>query len=495
MKDINNLKNAFGSADEDFCNNVYRNLEKVKASDANLNSGFNIKNERPVPRGFSRRVVVVAVVVILTLAATAFASGYYLGSFGRLREIVGDQLADTLQPVEVSNVVGRQVLNVEGSHVLDEGFRVELVAVGVNANVVDLYLTLEDLTGTRLDGDIQVLSHIRHLGAPDMYSVSLFSDVIDRTADGIVTLHRREAFIDAVTGQELEFVLSEIIYGFRVGELNIDLDLSTVSQQEPAAWLWDTPILPPHLHDIDVALEGFECAGFINISSIGIIGERLHIQEQYDMTALNRWYDNKVSLIDPHGEIVHPLPGTRDDTASISFRIDQQGNFYNDRGYNFVVDFPYRENIFEVDPERLSEYRLIAFFDTSDREALSWTYKFEVDLSEDAETFLVVDGLNIWCEGYSSTIDKVKASPHSLLIFGVQGFHADPPYDALSSMPSLQIRINMSDGTAVGVTHGFVQFSDFETRQIIQVMEIDANSIDLDSVVSIVINGEVIELR
>jgi len=40
-----------------------------------------------------------------------------------------------------------------------------------------------------------------------------------------------------------------------------------------------------------------------------------------------------------------------------------------------------------------------------------------------------------------------------------------------------------------------VQFSDFETRQFIQVMNIDAEYIDLDSIVSIEINEEVIRVR
>jgi hypothetical protein len=270
-----------------------------------------------------------------------------------------------------------------------------------------------------------------------------------------------------------------------------------VTEQAPAAWLWDTPILPPHLYDTEISLEGFEDSGYISISNIGIIDGRLHIQEQYDMAALLRWYGNKVSLIDPQGEIVLPLLGAHDNTASVSFRIDQQGNFYNDRGFNFVSDFPYLENVFEVDLNRLSEYRLVAFFDTHSRMALSWTVRFEVEVPDDPVEFLVKDGLDIWVEQYSSIVTEVQITPHSVILTGSQWLHLDDPTkpdDAMSPLMSMQVRINMADGAVVEVSLGWISM-DFESRVFTEVRHIDAELIDLGSVVSVVLGGFTVEFR
>ena len=489
MKNITDLKNAFGKADDDFRKNVHSILARLQEREHIMDNGSAAKPERQAPRGLTRRFALIAVTVLLTLTATTFAFAYYFGSFDRLRVIVGDEVADTLQPVEISNV--------REGYIINTGFRVELVAVGVSSNIIDLYLTLEDLESNRLDGDIRVWAYVRQAGQWDSRSISQFSDIIDRTDDGIVTLHRREVFTHEVDGQELEFRLENIEYDFRTGELTIDFDLSAATEQMPVARLWDTPILPPHLHDIEVSLDGFENAGFISISSVGIIDGRLHIQEQYDIVALHRWYGNKVSLVDPRGEIISPLFGTHDNTASVSFRIDEQGDFYNNRGFNFVSDFPYRENIFEVDLGRLSEYRLVAFFDAHAMQSLSWAVRFEVDVPDVPVEFLIADGLDIRIGHYSSTITEVQITPHSVILKGEQGLHLDDPEtpdNALISMPNLHVHINMVDGSVVDIMPGWISM-DAETRRFTEGRHIEAGFIDLNSVVSIEINGEVIEFR
>jgi len=245
-------------------------------------------------RKIGMRVLLIAAAFTI-FATSAIVAGMYLNSFDRLREIIGEAQATGLQPVGIST---------EG------GFRIEVVAVGINANTVDLYITLEDLVDNRLDGDIFVLADVWLAGDSLRRSFPQFSRVIDQTNSGVVTLHTRTSFHNPIEGRALDFELYSIDYNFRTAEHEINFDLSAITEHSPAAWIWNTLILPPHLHDIPVALEGFENVGDIRISSIGLIDGRLHIQEQYNMTALHQWAGNKVNLINPYGEVVHPLRGT-----------------------------------------------------------------------------------------------------------------------------------------------------------------------------------------
>ena len=78
-----------------------------------------------------------------------------------------------------------------------------------------------------------------------------------------------------------------------------------------------------------------------------------------------------------------------------------------------------------------------------------------------------------------------------------QGLHLDDPTtpdNALISMPNLHVHINMVDGSVVEIMLGWISM-DAETRRFTEGRHIEAGFIDLNSVVSIEINGEVIEFR
>jgi len=444
---------------------------------------------RRTSRSLTKKFALVSMVAIIMLSATALSVAHYFGSFDRLREIVGDERADILQPIQVGSVVG--------AHITDTAFSVEVVAVAISSNVIDLYLTIEDLVSNRLDNDFSLFARLHYTGHTyynlATRSVTQFSNIINRTDDGIVTLHKREVFTHPIAGQELRLNIHEILYNFRTGELAVDFDLSTAIEQTPVAQLWDTPILPLHIHDIDLALEGFENVGKISISGIGIIDGRLHIQEHFDSVSLSRWPANRTELINPQGEIVLPLRGTSDNTATISFGIDEQGNAFNDRGYNFATFF-FRENVYEVNLERLAEYRIVALFDTYDHSSLTWSAVFEVEIPSEITEFLSADGLDIWIERYSSTIESVQISPYSILFSGIQGLHNEYPETAMWGLVSVHVKLHMADGTVVDSSLGWARMC-YETRVFTNIRYIDAQLIDLESVISVEIDGHVIELR
>jgi hypothetical protein len=343
------------------------------------------------------------------------------------------------------------------------------------SNVVDIYLIIEDLEGNRLDDTVEVFGDVTVIGDGARFPTAIIdgeeiivgeqlptapslSEIISLTDDGVLTLRNRFVFDRSITEQDLVYNLRGMQYNFREAKIDIDYDLASLVEQTPTATIWDTPILTPHTHDIDMNLKGFENAGRVSISSIGILNGRLHVQEQYCSVALRQWVGNRVRIIDPQGNILQPLRGTEDNTETISFRIDRNGVLYNDRGYLHVVDFPYRENVFEVDLTRLSEYRLAAFLRTNNNTELNGSFAFSIEIPAYQDE-LVAEGME-WdvrfYDDYTSretivTFTEARLSPISLTLVGFEEFLDD----GRSTYFADDVKIRMIDGTVTDVHSGW----------------------------------------
>ena len=91
-----------------------------------------IKHTAPANR-IRRSTIAIVIAACLVFSTAIVATGYYLSSFDRLREVIGDEHADTLTPVET-------MFTAAFSGFSDSGFRGELVAAGgVSGNVIDVF--------------------------------------------------------------------------------------------------------------------------------------------------------------------------------------------------------------------------------------------------------------------------------------------------------------------------------------------------------------------
>lgn len=437
-----------------------------------------------------RGLLIAAIITICTTSVLAV--GVYTNSFERLIEVLGEDQAAMLQPVDVHNISDRRATVA--------GFHIDVVAMGVSYNAVDLFLTLEDMLYNRLDGDFWVATRLYIAGERSFQSSPIFSDVIDRALDGTVTLHTREVFHESIADKELELLIDGIFYNSGYVTYELDFNLSSIVEHATYAWLWDTPILQPHMHDISIEPESVLLTGSTRISSIGMIDGRLHIQEQHDAIALRNWRRRVVTLINPEGETVYPLRGTRNNTQSVSFGIDQQGNIYNNQGHNFTADFPYREYIFEVDILRLAEYRLEAQISTERRVYLNWTASFEVEVPDAYMKLLIADELNITLERFGSTISEVRVSPYGVIIFG----YALPDREWVSGglggilvsnewvFPQVKIHTSCS---SILYTYFRSRSLVVATNSISETLAIEGDMINLDNVVAVEIDGHMIHFQ
>ena len=451
---------------------------------------------------YLNRVAAVAIVMVIITTTALVASGN-LGGFDRLRTIIGEERIGLVSPIEISNVVGETIT--------EDGIRVELVAVGVFDNVVDIYLTFEDMVGNRLDGDF-IVAYSIDLPADDIRGTIRHSgiEVIDRT-DGVITVHDRLVFSQPVAGQELFFRLWRIDYNnITYNEHEINFDLAELMFDAPSStqlifgsheirYMWGidaddarelltttgVTILEPNLHDIELGLEGIESL----ISAIGIIDGRLHIQ-LYDPPLNNNRRFSLIALINPEGEL------DANGNLNIGFSIDEFGNFYTS-----YKELPhYRESIFEVDLDRLSEYRLVGSFANTEYIDLELAVTFEFE--SDETQLIVLDGLNI--EYGTSVIREIRLNPFAFLVIGEVA-----EYGFVE--PIRYIRINTDNGAATttfnmvsrwgrderGVWIGNWATWVYNTNRGFQGWSYmsDEALLDLDSVISIEIAGEIIELR
>lgn len=440
---------------------------------------------------------IVAIIIAMLVIAPALAAGGYLGSFERFKTVIGEEQASLIQSLEISNV-GEEIIT-------EDGIRVELVAIGIFDNVVDIYLTFEDMVGNRLDDNFDAFFFLNLATENFRGAVSSHGDeIIDRT-DGVITLHSRQIFSQPVAEQELTFTLRHINYNVRQAfdyELNLDLAAATsvsttqlVLDHDPfSIGVWGTDaekvravlsttgitVLEPNLHNIDLGIEGIETL----ISAIGIIDGRLHIQ-LYEPSSCHNRNSSSIHILNPQGELVELA-------LSVPFSIDEYGNFYIGETYTH-----YRENIFIVDLDRLSEYSLFGHFHNSELIKLDWAVTFE---TENNGMYLVVDELSI--EHGVSITREMRVNPFTLSI--INEIAVDEP--SLGTDPEIKIHTKNgivtttpkmasrgSSDELVRTETGIVSATG--VVDVVWVFAIDKDFLDLDSIISIEIAGEIVELR
>lgn len=332
-------------------------------------------------RFFSTVAATVAALILLT--SSLLAAGWYFGAFERLEEIIGPEQAGILQPMEVGTVFEAN------------GFRAEIVAVGVFYNIVDVYMTLEDLEGSRLDGEmftagvggwhlsqfITVVEDVPETGqdAGRFWGSSGHAPrIIDRCENGVLTMHLRSLFDYEIVDSQLNFHLRDItVTTFFDMNYNTGINLQALVETSPQtmhltsemvadsrqmATRWGAAdsyimyhpddvgemfpygltVLAPHQHNVPIVVTGSDA---MYISSIGIVDGRLHVQ-----------------LYSPDSMFNTPLVTLRDANMDYIpvYKLLAFCGSEDDSAFMWRTR-PFGEAIFEIDLDRLDRYHLVAF--------------------------------------------------------------------------------------------------------------------------------------
>jgi hypothetical protein len=375
--------------------------------------------ERPARRRIVKRSVVLAFAAVLVMA-TSVVAGYYINNFERIRENVTEGMAQIINPVDAEIVENHPWHNLAGrlwgaDAAAYDGIKFEILGTGIFDNVLDVYFIVQDLHYNRLGGDFIPFASVtypRHNANP--YFIPRFHapEILERLEDGKVLMRGRFFMGHPLSEGRMYFHMGSIRYNevlHEVDDFGIDLaallstlaktgaetDAETIDIRPPGASLsilfggtigfidstvwqrrhidstgyffqYGTTVLAPNVHNLELDLPGMDVA----ISSIGIIGERLHIQV-YNPNPDPVYSTVQIWLNGPDGENVNFV-------NSIRFNMTDNGRFYSVSSgrYNFI------EYIFDIDVSRLGEYRLAGVARNFGSIVMAATMAFDVETAD-----------------------------------------------------------------------------------------------------------------
>ena len=298
---------------------------------------------------------VAAVCLCLLITMPVLADG--LPFVEKLLHLISPELAQQFVPVQMSDE--------------SQGIRMEVVAINLQEDEAQVYVTLQDLVGDRLDETIDLYdSYSLHVPFDSVsHCQKLGYDEVNKTVTFLITISAmdgaKEDWFEKVKDQRITFSVREMIgqkTEYNGIEIPIPLTEADLESEAMSVWIngWSgqmmnpqggladapdprpiTRVLCPHEGDERFSIEGIEFTG------MGYVDGYLRVQY-----AVPNRLDN-----DNHGYF---------------FLKDVQGN---ERMYDGTVSFKgtteetehisYEDCIFKIAPEELENYTLCGYFVTS----------------------------------------------------------------------------------------------------------------------------------
>lgn len=321
-----------------------------------------------------RRILIAAIILSL-MTTTVIAANF--SSFQNLIERLNTDNVKFMEPIEMISI--------------DQGIKAEVVAVSRYGNMVKAYITIEDLEGDRLDRDFNFRDYASIRGSGESFRSSLGWSMVDYDEENSRATIFLEAERDSgFEGETLTFSFTNLFYGRKNYEnYQVEIDLAKIDDnpsyinatakqfmsgggdreliEKFGSDKYIVPILTPHNTDYK-----FPEMDSNIISSIGIIDGKLHVQIwRDDIEGEAAGYS--LYLLDSKGERIEY-------STFVGFMMDPSNNHIDhpgDDGYEH-----YEERIFDIDTDNLSEYKLFADYNTSERLTGDWKITFEAENNE-----------------------------------------------------------------------------------------------------------------
>lgn len=424
-----------------------------------LNSSTT-KQRRPMK---TKLILATSLIVLITTTAI----GTNISTFLQMKDKMNPDIVDHIEPIEKTSV--------------DKGIKVEVVAVGRFDNMIKAYVTVEDLVSDRIGEDLSFFDYFSLSGKTTGSSFGNSWSMVDYDqTNKKATLFVESDSDEKFKGENLTLKFDKIFYNHKEYEdYQIGIDLTKLGRDEPhlnarlnqfMSWSGGTgseptakkiPILTPHIRDFTFA----EIKSTM-ISNIGLIDDKLHIQ---------LWKDKEVECnsVNPY---LSNLDGERLDYASsFYFGINKSGKIIGKPSKDGSHQM-YKEYIFDVDVDKLDQYKLLGDISTSSEITGDWKVTFK---AEDSGKLLEVPcQINI----EEIKINKLKINPFGINIIGTgeNGLNTS----------EFDVKINTKDGV---IEAGFSSGS-WDNDKVHSLYEMK-KPIDLDSVESVTINGQTVLIK
>lgn len=358
-----------------------------------------------------KRPLAVAAAFCLCLMLAVPIMAATIPSFNRLLSLVSPEIAQMLQPVALVSE--------------SNGIKMEVVAAMNDDNTAVAYLTMQDLSGDRVDRSIDLYNYSISEGSMFTHEVIAYDEktktaTIRLLANGGSRLNGKKVTVRIDSFLSDKKVFKEVPTGIDLANIQktpqaLTLDMDDVRGGGGNLYeTWRTQgslaVLKPEV--LNAALPG---VAFANISNAGIVDGRLHVQLHWTGNGIDD--HGYVYLEDGAGKIIHP--------SNVSFGIDESGNAKYGREYE--------EDIFDIDPGQLAGFKLKGHFVTNGKYTEGkWETTFRIEAvkqSKQADCNMAVGNM---------TINRVSISPLGLTILG-SGQPGGPA-------PDLDVAVTMKDG-------------------------------------------------
>ncbi len=275
-------------------------------------------------------VAAVLCLVLLTPVRAAASTSIY-----DLMYALSPAIAQQFQPVQLADE--------------DNGIRMEVVSASIRGDTAQVYLTLRDLTGDRVDGTVDLFDSYRINRPFDSTGRCEFVAYDDETGTATLLVTIRTMDGSGIGGGKVTFSFRQFLSRkTHYEDVEIPCDLGNIRETAtgwPESWSYSggglserEPMLPgqPYV--------GFPVEG-ISLTGIGLVDGALRVQ-----TAVENYLEN-----DNHGRLwLTDSRGGRIESGSTQFIAEKDG-----RRLDYV------EYVFPSTPEALAEYRLHGEFWTS----------------------------------------------------------------------------------------------------------------------------------
>lgn len=228
--------------------------------------------------------------------------------------------------------------------------KMEVLACYVHEDTIEIYLTVQDLTGERFSGGVDLNDsysiHTPYDSSANCRQISYDDET--KTAGFLITLSQWND--EDIVGDKITFTVKEIITDDRYYNFYVPIELNKVATDKDSQNVYINGGSLAKDHDYTTALvpsvpyEEFEVHG-VDLTGIGYIDGKLHIQ-----------YGVKNYLEkDNHGDF-YLIDKTTFDAVNSDY------SFYFIDSEN---DISYCESVFDVSKEELEKYRLYCEFSTT----------------------------------------------------------------------------------------------------------------------------------
>lgn len=316
-----------------------------KVSEKNIT---NTKNIVRFKKPFAVAAVIIALVIIvfsLPVVAAQIAPLY------NIMYHISPRFAQLCTPVNESST--------------SNDVKMEVLACYVHEDTIEIYLAVQDLTGERFSGGVDLNDsysiHTPYDSSANCRQISYDDET--KTAGFLITLSQWND--KDIIGDKLTFTVKEIITDDRYYNFYVPIELSKVATDKESQEVYINGGNLAKDHDYTTALvpsvpyEEFEVHG-VDLTGIGYIDGKLHIQ-----------YGVKNFLEkDNHGDF-YLIDKTTFDALNSDYSfyfIDSENNI------------SYCESVFDVSPKDLEKYRLFCeFFTTGEYIKGDWKVTFPIE--------------------------------------------------------------------------------------------------------------------